>query len=92
MRSDRSRQKPLHSELSVLAGEVVWATRFEAARTVDDFLARRSRCLFLNAHAAMQTAPQVAMLMAKELEKNKQWENEQVETFRRIGERYLPGP
>lgn len=91
LRSDRSRQKPLHPEFSALAGEVVWATRFEAARTVDDFLARRTRCLFLNAQAAMQAAPAVAMLMAKELEKNRQWESEQVESFCRIGERYLPG-
>ena len=90
LRSDRSRQKPLHPELSALAGEVVWATRFEAARTVDDFLARRTRCLFLNAQAAMQSAPEVAMLMSKELQKDKQWESEQVDSFCRIGERYLP--
>jgi glycerol-3-phosphate dehydrogenase len=90
LRSDQSRQKPLHAELSTLAGEVVWATRFEAARTVDDFLARRSRCLFLNARAAMQAAADVASLMAKELQKNKRWENEQVKSFCRIGERYLP--
>ena len=90
LRSDQSRQKPLHPELSTLAGEVVWSTRFEAARTVDDFLARRSRCLFLNAHAAMQAAPEVAKLMAKELQKNKRWENEQVKSFCQIGERYLP--
>ena len=91
LRSDPSRQERLHPDLHALAGEVVWATRFEAARTVDDFLARRTRCLFLNAHAAMQAAAKVASLMAKELEKSRQWESEQVESFRRIGRRYLPG-
>jgi hypothetical protein len=39
----------------------------------------------------MQAAPKVASLMAGELEKNRQWESEQVESFRRMGERYLPG-
>jgi len=91
LRSDASRRERLHPDLPVLAGEVLWATRFEAARTVDDFLARRTRCLVLNAHAAIQAAPKVASLMAGELEKNRQWESEQVESFQSIGERYLPG-
>ena len=91
LRSDASRRERLHPDLPVQVGEVLWATRFEAARTVDDFLARRTRCLILNAHAAIQAAPKVASLMAAELEKNRQWQNEQVESFQRIGERYLPG-
>ena len=85
------RRERLHPDLLVLAGEVLWATRFEAARTVDDFLARRTRCIVLNAQAAIQAAPKVASLMARELEKNRQWEAEQVEFFQRMGERYLPG-
>jgi hypothetical protein len=39
----------------------------------------------------MQAAPKVASLMVRELEKDRQWESEQVESFQRIGERYLPG-
>lgn len=90
LRSDASRRERLHPDLPVLAGEVLWAIRFEAARTVDDFLARRTRCLCLNAHAAMQAAPKVASLMAGEIEKDRKWESEQVESFQRMGERYLP--
>ncbi len=44
-----------------------------------------------NANAAMQAAPKVASLMAAELEKNGRWQSEQAESFRRMGERYLPG-
>jgi NADH dehydrogenase FAD-containing subunit len=44
-----------------------------------------------NAHTAMQVAPKVASLMAAELEKNGRWQSEQAESFRRMGERYLPG-
>ena len=70
-------------------GEVIWATRFEAARTVDDFLARRTRSLLLNARAAREMAPKVATLMAKELGRNQEWANEQVEAFNRISGLYL---
>ena len=57
---------------------------------VDDFIARRTRCLFLNAHAARLAAAKVASLMATELEKDSQWESEQVESFQRMGVKYLP--
>ena len=46
--------------------EVVWAAREEMARTVEDVLARHTRALFLNARAAVEMAPQVAALMARE--------------------------
>jgi len=39
----------------------------------------------------MEAAPKVASLMAGELEKNRKWESEQVESFQRMGQRYLPG-
>ncbi len=90
MRSDPTRKELLHPDLSVRAGEVIWAVRFEAARTVDDFLARRTRCLLLNARAARETAPKVASLMAKELGRDRDWEKDQVATFREISKQYIP--
>ncbi len=90
LRADTLRQERIHPALPALCGEVVWAVRFEAARTIDDFLARRTRSLLLNAQAAIQAAPKVATLMAAELGYNEQWENEQVASFRHISERYLP--
>ena len=89
LRADTLRQERIHPALPALCGEVVWAVRFEAARTIDDFLARRTRSLLLNAQAAIQAAPKVAALMAAELGYNEQWENEQVASFRHISERYL---
>lgn len=52
-----------HADLPYTAAEVVWATRHEMARTVEDILARRTRALFLNARAAAA----VARLMGEEL-------------------------
>jgi glycerol-3-phosphate dehydrogenase len=90
LRADPLRRERLHPNLTTRSGEVVWATRFEAARTVDDFLARRTRSLFLNARAAIAAAPKVAALMAQELGRNAQWQQEQVDAFQHIGRRYLP--
>jgi glycerol-3-phosphate dehydrogenase len=59
--------EPLHKDLPYTGAEVVWATRHEMARTVEDVLARRTRALFLNARAAIAMAPEVARLMAAEL-------------------------
>jgi glycerol-3-phosphate dehydrogenase len=90
LRVDAARKEPIHPALTALGGEVVWAVRFEAARTVDDFLARRTRSLFLNARAAVEAAPTVAALMAAELGHNAQWEKEQVAAFGQISRNYLP--
>ncbi len=68
----------LHPDLDVCEGEVIWSVREELARTVEDFLARRSRMLFLNARAAIAAAPKVAALMADELGRDDAWQREQV--------------
>lgn len=68
----------MHPELDIRAGEVIWSVREEAARSVEDFLGRRSRALFLNARAAIEMAPQTAALMAAELGRDERWQTEQV--------------
>lgn len=67
MRTDAALAIPLHPALPYTGAEVVWAVREEMARTVEDVLARRCRALFLNAAAAIEMAPAVAALMAREL-------------------------
>lgn len=79
----------LHPNLPYIAAEIIWATRFEMARTVEDALARRTRTLFLDAKAAMDMAPAVAKLMAAELGKDAEWEKEQVVSFMEVAKNYL---
>jgi glycerol-3-phosphate dehydrogenase len=69
--------------------EVVWAARFEMARTVEDVLARRMRLLFVDAKAALQAAPTVAAILGRELEMDIDWEHDQVEQFRQTAQHYL---
>jgi glycerol-3-phosphate dehydrogenase len=90
LRSDPSLSERLHPNLTTRAGEVVWAVRNEMARTVDDFLARRTRSLILDARAAVEAAPRVAAVMAGELGREADWQAEQVKRFQEIAENYLP--
>lgn len=80
----------LHPALPYRAAEVVWAVRSEMARTLADVLARRTRALFLNARAAVEMAPRVADLMARELGRDAAWAAEQVRAFGELGAAYIP--
>jgi len=74
----------------VRSGQVAWAVRKEMARTVEDFLARRTRLLLLDARSSMEAAPVVAELMAKELGRDSGWVNAQVEAYVELARTYLP--
>ena len=92
MDADRDLAARLHEALPIYAAQVVWAARHEMARTVDDVLARRTRALLLNAAAAIAMAPAVAKLMAAELGRDKQWQDEQFAEFTAIARNYLIRP
>jgi len=88
-KEDVSLKNKIVEGLPYIQAEIIWAARNEMARTVEDFLARRIRLLFLDAHAAIKAAPVVADIMAKELGKNEQWKNEQLENFNSLAKSYL---
>ena len=83
--------KRLNPLLEYTIAEVIWAVRQEMARTIEDVLARRTRALFLDARAAKEMAPVVARLMASEFKKDTEWEKEQIVSFLKVAEGYLPG-
>jgi glycerol-3-phosphate dehydrogenase len=80
---------PIHPALPYLCGEVVWAARHEAARTVEDVLARRTRALILDARVARGAAPRVAAILAVELRRDIPWQTEQVRRFEDLARHYL---
>src|SRR5882724_7595369 len=80
---------PLHPALPYTGAEVLWAVRFELARTVEDVLARRIRALFLNARAALAMAPRVAGYMARELNRDGAWESQQTQDFQDVAVHYV---
>ncbi|MCP4457942.1 MAG: glycerol-3-phosphate dehydrogenase/oxidase [Cytophagales bacterium] len=76
-------------ELQIIKAQVVWAVRFEYARTIEDVLARRTRALFLDATESIRIAPKVADILASELDYPNGWKEAQVEAFKEIASHYL---
>lgn len=89
-RDDTELQEPLHDRLPYQKSCVVWAARYEMARTLEDVLARRTRALLLDAEASMEAAPDAARLLARELGKDEAWVDEQVRAYRKLAAGYLP--
>lgn len=58
--------------------------------TIEDFLARRSRMLFLDAAASMEAAPVVAKMMADIMLQHPDWIKQQLEDYVLIANNYLP--
>ncbi len=88
IRSDERLGERLNPALPYCGAEVLWAARFEMARTVDDFLARRTRALFLDARAAVAMASRVSALMATELQLDHRWQAEQMSAFQDLAKGY----
>lgn len=89
LQEDPRYQERLDPAHPTLTGEVVWAVRHEMARTVEDFLSRRTRNLLVDARASIRMAPRVAALMAEALGRDKAWEEDQVRRYRTLACGYL---
>lgn len=79
----------LHPELPYSRAEIVWAVQSEMAMTVEDVLARRNRALLLNAKAAVEAAPAVALLMAGAMGKDEAWQKQQIHAFEKLAQHYI---
>jgi glycerol-3-phosphate dehydrogenase len=86
---DPELEKLLHPRLPYRMREVVWAARYEMARTVEDVLARRTRALFLDAKAAIEAAPTVAGVLAKELGRSAAWREKDLQNFLTVAQGYV---
>jgi len=91
IRIDPALAEPLDPALPYVKAEVVWATRVEMARRVEDVLARRCRALLLDASAAIRMAPTAAALMARELGQDEAWQRREIEAFTELAGRYRVG-
>jgi glycerol-3-phosphate dehydrogenase len=81
---------PIHPGLPYLKAQIVWAVRQEMAITLEDVLSRRTRCLLLDARAAMASALDTARIMAGELNRDPHWIDDQVKSFCLLAKGYLP--
>ncbi|WP_242674849.1 glycerol-3-phosphate dehydrogenase/oxidase [Niastella populi] len=79
----------LSKSLQIHEAQVIWAVQHEMARTVEDVLSRRTRALLLDAKESIRMAEPVAIIMAKELQKDESWIKEQVSSFIKLAEGYV---
>lgn len=79
----------IHKNYPYTKAEVIWFIRNEMAETVEDILARRIRLLFIDAKAAIETAPVVAQLLKTEKNRTQEWEEQQIEQFNKLAHQYL---
>jgi len=79
----------LDSVLPYTKAEIIWICRNEMPVTLEDILARRTRSLFLDVRTSVKIAPKVAGIMARELNRDQKWEEEQVEAFTHLSKNYL---
>lgn len=84
-----SYREKIHPRYNFTVAEVVWAVRFEMARTVEDILARRVRLLFLDAQAAIEAAPLVAKVLARETKNDAAWAQKHEKAFVEVAQNYL---
>ena len=78
----------LSKELKLHKAQIFWAVENEMAQTLEDILARRTRCLFLNAKETCRIAPEVATILAQQLGKDKEWESAQLRAFLLLAKNY----
>jgi glycerol-3-phosphate dehydrogenase len=90
IKNDNSLAELIHPSLPYIKAEIVWAVRNEMCMTVEDALSRRTRALMLDAKAAIESAPLVSSMMAKEMGKDEQWIKDQIHNFNLIAKNYLP--
>ncbi len=79
----------LSEKLQMVEAQVAWAVRMEMARSVEDFLARRTRAIQLDALECIRLTPRVAEIMASELGYGGDWIRSQVKTMTDLASAHL---
>ena len=82
-------KEKIHPNHSIIKGQVIWAIQHEDAKTIEDFLARRSRLLFLDAKASIECAESVAEIFKNELNLSDEWKQKEILRFTTLARQYL---
>jgi glycerol-3-phosphate dehydrogenase len=79
----------IHTDYNYQLAEIIYAIQHQMATNVEDVLSRRIRLLYLDARVAMQVAPTVAKVMAKELNQDENWIQLQIADFNALASKYI---
>jgi len=86
---DNQLAEKVHPIYPFTKAEVKWFIENEMAVTLEDIMARRLRMLFLDAEAAMESAPGVAAMLASLTRKSEAWKLQQIDRFTELAKGYL---
>ena len=80
--------KSLSTKFYISNNIIEWSIIHEMALTVEDILARRTRCVFLDSNESKLIAPSVAKKMADVLEKDQEWIDSELKNFNKLIKNY----
>ena len=80
--------KSISKEFFITKNMIIWSIRNEMSMKLEDILARRTRCLFLDVNETLKIAPKVSGIMAKEMNKNKEWIDKELKNFVKLASKY----
>lgn len=78
----------LDPRLPISRSDIQFAVEQEMAEKLEDVLARRTRCLLLNAAASQQIAPRVVEMMREFGGRDAAWAQQQLSDFNQLAEKY----
>ena len=81
--------KSLSNHLYISPNQIIWSLKNEMAIKLEDILARRTRCLFLNVKETIKIAPKVLDIMTKYLKKDNNWKKREFSNFMKISKSYI---
>ena len=79
----------LSKKLHITPNQILWSLKNEMAIKLEDILARRTRCLFLDAKETIKIAPKVLEVMKTFLKKDNDWEKKEFSNFMEISKNYI---
>ena len=79
----------LSEKFHITPNQIIWSLKNEMAIKLEDILARRTRCLFLDAKETIKVAPKVLRIMKIFLKKNIDWEKKEFSNFIEISKNYI---
>jgi len=86
--NDPNGNKSLSKKLHITKHQILWAIQKEMALTLEDVLARRTRCLFLDVFETEKLIDKVLKIMGETLNKGQNWKNEQKLSFLYLTKNY----
>ena len=86
--NDPNGNKSLSKKLHITKHQVLWAIHKEMALTLEDILARRTRCVFLDVFETENLIDKVLKIMGEALNKDQNWKNEQKLSFLHLTKNY----